>query len=196
MSAAVGDAWVTLEAHDVEGGGVDPDVIDSLFNSAVAAVGKAGTAATRLTPGRDRPELPTECGAFLTTEVVRTLTGLAASEPFSGGGGGWSDWAEARQAERNEPCYWSVDDIYTAADVSWIRDGRWAFERTSAAPTFRPVSVSGLAADDLAGIRCDANFGEYCAVDIARGPDWISVTGPDESTAIALAGALLTQLGS
>lgn len=192
ISRVAGDTWLTLEASGGTAAVIDPSAAEALLSAAGAAVTAAGAPAPLQTPNRTAPPLPTDCEEILSLATVRELTGDPTAE-LAIGAGGWSDWAEARLDARNEPCRWATGDE-NAATVGWIRDGRWAYDRASAAGTFSPTTVSGLAAGDTATLRCDAAFGPSCAVDLAIGPDWVNVAGNDEATAIALAEALVAQL--
>jgi hypothetical protein len=193
MSTTAGDAWVTLEASGGDGDVLDPAAADALFDAAVAEIVAAGAPEPAVTPERSVPPLPTDCEAVLPLATVRSISGIAAAEPRVGSGG-WSDWAEARLDAGNEGCDWGVGDAETAATVDWVRDGRWAYDRAAAAGTFTPVTIAGLGVDDLASVRCDPAFGPSCTVDIALGPDWVSVAGNDQPTATALAEAVVAQL--
>lgn len=185
MSAVVGDAWVTL----VGSGAIDPVGTDALFSAVVASVERAGNPAPMVTPTRDRPPLG-ECEAVLSTASVQTITGISDAR-LEDNAGGWSAQSEATLAADNFGCLWFFGEMEIATSVSWIHDGRWAYERAKAAGTFAPVTISGLEAGDVATVRCDADFGSACAVDMLRGPDWINVMGRDQSTAIALAEAVV-----
>ena len=182
MSTTAGDAWVTLEASGGDGDALDPAAADALFDAVIAEVVAAGAPEPAVTPARAVPPLPTDCEAVLPLATVRSISGVAAAEPRVGSGG-WSDWAEARLQAGNEGCDWGVGDAETAATVDWVRDGRWAYERAADAGTFTPVTVAGLGGDDLASVRCDPAFGPSCSVDLALGPDWLTVYGADQATA-------------
>ena len=155
MSTTAGDAWVTLEASGGDGAALDPAAADALFAAVVAEVVAAGAPEPAVTPARDVPPLPTDCEAVLPLATVRSISGVASAEPRGGGGGGWSDWAEARLQAGNEGCDWGVGDFETAAAVNWVRDGRWAYDRAVDAGTFTPATIAGLGVDDLASVRCD-----------------------------------------
>jgi len=192
LSRVAGDAWLTLEAAGGTVATIDPAAAEALMSAAVAAVTAAGVPTPLPTPARTAPPLPSDCDSVLPTASVQSITGEAAAV-LSHGGGGWSDWAEARLAAGDEGCRWAVGEE-NVATVNWIRDGRWAFDRAQAAGTFAPATVAGLPAGDEARVRCDAAYGTTCAVDLAFGPDWINVSGADQATAIALAEAVVAQL--
>jgi len=192
MSTVVGDAWVTLEASGGSAAVIDPVAADALLADLVATVTAAGAPTPLATPARTQPPLPSDCELVLPVASVRTITGDTGAV-LSHGGGGWSDWAEARLNAANEGCRWAVGDE-NSATVGWIRDGRWAYDRAQAAGTFSPTTITGLGAGDEATIRCDAAFGTTCSVDIAFGPDWVNIAGNDEATAIELAEAVVARL--
>lgn len=189
LSTVAGDAWVTLYAD----GAFDRNATVALFAAVASAVSTAGDPTPTVTPERDRPPLPSECEGVLPLETVRSLTG-AADAVLSGAPGGWGAPAEAALKAGDMGCRWGADGFSTAATVDWVRDGRWAYERAQAAGTFEPVSIAGLDADDLASVRCDPDYGPDCAVDIARGPDWINVVAGDRATAIAVAEAVIARV--
>lgn len=191
MSRAVGDVWLTLEAKGGTVATIDPVAAEAMMSAVVATVTAAGEPSPLATPSRTAPPLPNDCEEILPLDIVREITADETAEP-SAGAGGWSDWAEARLAAGNEGCRWSTGE-QSAAHVGWIRDGRWAYERSSAAGTFSPTVVAGLAAGDTATLRCVA-AGTSCAVDLAIGTDWLNVVGNDEATAVALAEAVVSQL--
>lgn len=181
MSAAVGDAWVTLFGA----GAFDPVATDALFSAVIAEVEGAGSPAATVTPSRDRPQFG-ECEEVIPTTTVQAITGLADAG-LNNDAGGRSAASEATLVADNLGCHWmSEDQMAIASSVTWVHDGRWAYERASAAGTFAPVSLAGVGPDDIAALRCDPDIGPSCAIDIALGPDRINVSGPAQALAIAL----------
>ena len=75
------------------------------------------------------------------------------------GSGGWSEWAEARLHADAVGCGWGVDDLSRAARVDWLHEGRWAYLRMLHAEASTPIELAGLAAGDVASVRCDERFG-------------------------------------
>lgn len=191
-SSAVGDAWVTLFAY---GGGQlsgDPSSWQALVDAAVGAVSAAGPAGPPIMPERMVLPASDECDAILPLDEVRSITATPEAQAMTGAGG-WSEWAEARLNADAWGCGWGVDDASRVANVDWLHQGRWAYLRMLEAGTSTPIELAGLASSDMASARCDARFGTTCAVDLAVGPDWYSVSANDQDTAIALAEALLVR---
>lgn len=190
----VGDAWVAIEAI---GGsyGLNASAWQPFSDAVRAAVSAAGPAAAPTAPEQVGTPPVADCEAVLPTDAVRSITGSPDAEPQRAGGGGWSAWAEARQAAGDVGCIWSIMDADTTASVDWVNDGRWAFERMLQAGTASPVDLAGLSADDAAVLRCNVDpYGDSCAIDLGVGDDWYNVAGTDRDTAIAIAEAVLAQL--
>ena len=192
--AAVNDAWVAIEVSVGEPGAVDPSGWDPFVDAVIAAVSAAGPAAGPSAPERTGAPFPDECDAIIPLDAVRTITADPEVESRGPGGGGWSEWAEARLHAENVPCSWGRPDLEEwVAYVEFIREGRWAFERMLLAGTADPVALEGLRPDDEATVRCDDVTVTRCAVDLRIGQDWFSVTGADRAMSIALAEAMLAQ---
>jgi hypothetical protein len=192
-TAVVGDAWVTIEALG-EANALDQSRLQPLLDAVIEAVSAAGPAADPTIPERTRPPIPEDCEALIPLETVRSISSTPEVVPYMEGGGGWSEWAEAREhAGNNHGCRWSFENSFQAS-VDWVRDGRWAYDRMLGAGTAAPLDLTGLDRGDEASLRCDENFGSSCAVDLAVGPDWINVAANDKDAAIALAEAVLAQL--
>ncbi len=189
-SAALGDAWVGIEAFAGEPIAVDPSRWDPFVDAVIAAVSAAGPATGPSAPARAQ----LECDAVMPLEAVQAATAEPEAVAHGWGGGGWSDWAEARLHAGGMGCSWGRPDLdATLANVNVVHEGRWAFERMLQAGTTSTVSLVGLNADDEAVIRCYDAFRTWCAVDLRIGQDWFNVSGADRSTAIALAEAMLAQ---
>lgn len=193
-TASVGDAWVTIEALG-QPNALDPSGWQPFLDAVTGAVRTAGPAAAQTTVERTHTPLPVDCEAFLPLDTVRSISAMPEAEP-QGRGGGWSEWAEARHHAGNTGCHWGLEEGIHVASVTWVRDGRWAYERMLDAGTASPLDLPGLGSEDAASIRCAESFGSTCAVDLALGPDWVNVGGADRTTAIALAEAVLAQLAS
>lgn len=192
-SSAVGDAWVTLFAN---GGGQlagDASAWQSLVDAAVGAVSAAGPADPPIMPERMALPDADDCDAVLPLDQVRSITATPEAQAMIAAGG-WSEWAEARLNADAWGCGWGVDDLSRVANADWLPQGRWAYLRMVEAGTSAPIELAGLASGDVASVRCDARFGTNCAVDLAVGRDWYNVSANDETTAIALAEALLARL--
>lgn len=191
-SSSVGDAWVAFFAY---GGGQlsgDPSAWQSLVDAVVGAVSAAGPAAAPVIPERSTMPTPEECDAIIPVDDVRSMTATPDAQVMIEAGG-WSEWAEARLNADAWGCGWGVDDLGRVASVDWLHQGRWAYLRMLEAGTSTPIELAGLGSGDVASVRCDTRFGTTCAVDLAVGPDWYSVSANDQDTAIALAEALLAR---
>ena len=190
---------MAVEAVGGEPNAVDPSGWQPFVDAVIAAVSAAGPAAAPSTPERTGAPFPLDCDAILPLDAVRSITATPDAESDGSGGGGWSEWAEARAHANNVGCSWALPGTDSVvASVSFVREGRWAFERMLRAGTASPLELAGLGPDDDAVIRCDAAFGPSCAVDLRVGQDWFNVASHDEAaaeaTAIALAEAVLAQL--
>ncbi|MFC9558591.1 hypothetical protein [Agromyces sp. NPDC056965] len=189
--AAVGDAWVEIEALAGEPNAVDSSGWDPFVDGVIAAVSAAGPAAGPSAPAG----VQLECDTIIPIEAVRAATAESEAVPHGRGGGGWSQWAEARWHAGDVGCSWGLPDLdATFAHVNVAHGGRWAFERMLLAGSSTPVSLGGLHSDDEAVVRCDDEYGTQCAVDLRIGQDWFNVSGADRAAAIALSEALLVQL--
>lgn len=194
-SAAVGDAWVAVEVSAGEPNAVDTSGWDPFVDAVIAAVIAAGPAASPNAPVRTGVPFPVDCGEIIPLDAVRAITARPEVEPNGLGGGGWSEWAEARLHAGNTGCSWGPPNSdESAAYMEFIRQGRWAFERMLLAGTATPVTLTGLQPDDEAVIRCPDDFGGSCSVDLRVGQDWFNVSSDTGATTIALAEALLAQL--
>ncbi|TYL54012.1 hypothetical protein [Agromyces mariniharenae] len=191
-SVPVGDAWVTVAASagDLV---TDASGWSSLVDAVVASVAAAGPAAPPTIPERTAMPVSEDCEAIIPLDEVRTITATPDAQAMLGAGG-WSEWAEARLIADAWGCGWGVDDLSRVARVDWLHEGRWAYLRMLQAGTSTPIQLDGLAAGDAASVRCDDRYGTTCAVDLAVGRDWYNVTANDESTAMALAEALVARL--
>ena len=189
--AAVGDAWVAIDVGAGELNAVDPAGWDSFVDAVIATVSEAGPAAGPSAPARAQ----LECDAVIPLEAVRAVTADPETVPHGWGGGGWSEWSEARLHAGNMGCVWGrPDQEGWLAYVNVVHGGRWAYERMLQSGTTSPVSLAGLHPDDDAVVRCDEDFGTSCAVDLRIGQDWFNVSAADRATAIALSEAMLAQL--
>ena len=113
MSAAVGDAWVTLFGA----GAFDPVATDALFSAVIAAVEGAGSPAATVTPSRDRPQFG-ECEEVIPTTNVQAITGLADAG-LNNDAGGRSAASEATLVADNLGCHWmSGDQMAIASSVT------------------------------------------------------------------------------
>lgn len=190
-SAAVGDAWIGVEVHAGEANAVDPSGWDPFVDAVIAAVSAAGPAAGPSTPAG----VQLECDTIIPIEAVRAITAEPEAIANGRGGGGWSEWAEARLHAGDMGCSWGGPDVDAAlATANVAHGGRWAYERMLQSGIASPVSPTGLHPDDEAVLRCDEDFGTWCAVDLRIGQDWFNVSGSDRAAAIALSEALLAQL--
>lgn len=193
-SAAVGDAWVTVEALGGESNALDGASWQPFVDSIIQVMSASGPAAELIVPERASSPFPLDCDVVIPLDTVRSLTATPDADSRGHGGGGWSVWAEASTHAENDGCQWGPSQFdSTVAGVSGIQNGRWAYERMLQAGTAAPLELEGLRSDDSAVIRCAAEFSS-CAVDVRVGPDWINISANDESTAIALAEAALAQL--
>ena len=191
----IGDAWVAIEAISGQNA-VNATAWQPFHDAIIAAVSSAGPAAAPSIPEQVGTPPVAECEGMLPLETVRSITAAPDAESRRDGEGGWSTWAEARQTAGNVGCMWETSEFQLVAGVDRVIDGRWAFERMLQAGTASPVELAGLGADDAAVVRCNVDpYGDSCAVDLAVGDDWYNITGTDRDTAIALAEAVLAQLG-
>ena len=131
-SAAVGDAWVTIDAtHYQAENVVNASEWQPLVDSIIAAVNAVGPATQTSPPPRTGEPFPSTCNDILPLEVVQSIT--ATSDLIlhgSRGDGPWSEYAEARVNANNEGCSWGPPtDFDHRAAVDFVREGRWAFER-------------------------------------------------------------------
>lgn len=190
-STEVNDAWVTMEALGQTT--LDAARWQQLFDAVTAAVAAAGPASAPSHTERSASVTTAECEAMLSLDVVRSITSLPDAVVGDTGGGGWSDWAEARYTTGNGRCGWDTESgARSAAHVSWIHDGRWAFTRMLDSEPGTPIEVSGLPASERGIARCfEFGNGSTCAVDLMIGDDWYNVAAQDEATAVALAEAIL-----
>lgn len=196
-SAAVGDAWVAVEAFAREPGAIDPSGWQPFVETVIEAVSAAGPAGELIVAERTGRPFPPDCDAIIPLDAARTITATPGVESHGPDGGGWSEWAEARVNADNVGCVWGLPDTdRSVADLRWVREGGWAYERMLRAGTAAPLELAGLGPDDAASIRCDANFGLGCAVDLRLDQDWFNVRANDEATAVALAEAMVAQLGT
>lgn len=149
MSAAVGDAWVTLFGA----GAFDPVATDALFSAVIAAVEGAGSPAATVTPSRDRPQFG-ECEEVIPTTTVQAITGLADAG-LNNDAGGRSAASEATLVADNLGCHWmSEDQMAIASSVTWVHDGRWATNgQVPPAPSRRCRSPESA---PMTSRRCDA----------------------------------------
>jgi hypothetical protein len=192
-SSAVGDAWVTLSAFAGGGFATDASGWESLVDAAIAAVEAAGPAAPPTMPEQMTQPVSEDCDAVIPLDQVRSITATPDAQAMVGSGG-WSEWAEARLIADAWGCGWGLDDAGQVARVDWLHEGRWAYLRMLQAGTSTPIQLAGLAAGDVASVRCDDRYGTTCAVDLAVARDWYNVTANDEATAIELTEALLARL--
>ncbi|TYL54018.1 hypothetical protein [Agromyces mariniharenae] len=196
-SAEVGDAWVTVEAFGGESKALIPGHWQPLVDAVAEAVSSAGPATEYIAPDRAGAPFPETCESMMPLDVVASIAGTSV-EPT--GGGGWSEWAEARLQARNFSCGWTEEGGVGrggALNISWVRDGRWAFDRMLLAGTTSPVELTGLRSSDAAVIRCfDTTSETYCGVDLRVGQDWLNVTASGRDQTIRYAEALLAQLAS
>lgn len=188
-STQINDAWVTLEAS----GDTDIDQVrwQTLLDAVIEKVESAGPAAPPSTVERLELYLSAdECEAILPLESIRSITSLPGTVFGSDGGGGWSDWGEAMYTAGNGRCGWDVEfEARSAANVNWVRDGRWAFIRMRDGGVVTPVHVAG---SSEAFARCSEDSApRTCAVDLMVGDDWYNVRAGDADVAAALAEEIL-----
>ncbi|SFR83487.1 hypothetical protein SAMN05428970_2810 [Agromyces sp. CF514] len=189
-SAAVGDAWIAIEAQPGDPNVVAASAWQAFVDEIVAAVAAAGPAAAEDDSGR----LPLTCDDVIPLETAQAVLGYPEAI-VSGAGGGWSEWAEAREHTGYDLCFWAPtfdDDAVAWMEV--VSEGRWAFDRMLQAGESEATELVGLGPEDEAVLRCDPMFGTACAIDLRIGPDWISIRGEDEATAVGLAEAAVAHL--
>lgn len=188
-SAGVNDAWVTMEADGAAVAAAEPTRWQYLFDAVVANVTSAGAAAPPSFVEYTEFSATEECAALLPLDRVRAITTLPGAE-FGRDGGGWSDWAEARFTAGNFGCGWhDSGNTGVAANVDWVRGGRWAFIRLADSGLAARAEAAGT---DEAYTRCfETESYRSCAVDFLVGDDWFNVAAADEATAIALAEEIL-----
>lgn len=185
-AAVVGHSWIEMEGY-----GLDPARWDAVVAAVSAAVANAGSPAAPIAAPVD--DTLVDCSARPSVETLAGVTGangVYEGTPAGGAGGGWSSWAEASLISGWVSCSWGATDGELAGVRSAL-DGRWAYERMLLAGRSEPVTISGLAFGDEATLRCEASFGDGCAVDLAIGDDWLNVYGRDRATAIAVAEAVV-----
>ncbi|WP_156891595.1 hypothetical protein [Agromyces subbeticus] len=195
-SAAVGDAWVEVEAIFWEPNSMNPSAWQPFVDSIIEAMSAIDSATELVVPERASSPFPLDCDAAIPLGTVQSLTATPDADwgDYTGSSGGWSLWAEARVHADNVGCRWgSAQSDGTVAGLAGIENGRWAYERMVQAGTSVPVELAGLRPEDEASIRCAPEFSR-CAVDLRIGPDWFNIDAKDEATAIALAEAALAQL--
>ncbi|WP_308797414.1 hypothetical protein [Agromyces silvae] len=192
-SAGVNDAWVTIETVGATTAAMDLARWHLLRDSVIDTVAAAGPAAPPSFVERSEASHVGVCESLLPLESVRSTTARPDVLPGSPSGGGWSDWAEAASIAGNLWCAWSgEEDMNSAATLSWIRDGRWAFTRMLEAQVGMPVEIAGLPSAEPAIARCyEFGDGSICAVDLMIGDDWFNVSARTEATAVALAEDIL-----
>ncbi|MDQ0893543.1 hypothetical protein [Agromyces ramosus] len=194
-SAAVGDAWVTVEALGGESNAMNAASWQPLVDSIIGVMSASGPATELVVPERASSPFPLDCDVVIPLETVRSLTATPDADSRGHGGGGWSLWAEARILAENDGCMWGpAQSDSVVASLSGIQNGAWAYERILHAGTTAPVELAGLGPNDSATLRCAAEYSS-CAVDLRVGQDWFNIAANDEATAIALAEAALAQLG-
>ncbi|GAA1058619.1 hypothetical protein GCM10009573_00450 [Agromyces bracchium] len=187
-------AWVQVQATDGSGA-PDPTAFGHVVDAAVAAIDAASPAGSATAP---ETAIPDGCGDLVSDEIVEAASGVAdvvESPPA----GGWSEWAEAKTIAGDLGCRWfraDADEIVAGAD--WVRGGRWAYDRIVDGGGLVPAASEvdlGLVAPDVAVLRCDDAYGT-CAVDLVIGADWVQVTAPDESAAVAVATEIAGRLAT
>jgi hypothetical protein len=186
-STQINDAWVTLEASsDTD---IDQVRWQTLLDAVIEKVESAGPAAPPSTVERlEFYFTADQCEAILPLESIRSITSLPGTVFGSDGGGGWSDWGEAMYTAGNGRCGWDVE-ARSAANVNWVRDGRWAFIRMRDGGAVTPVHVAG---SSEAFARCsEGSAPQVCAVDLMVGDDWYNVRAADADVAAALAEEIL-----
>lgn len=194
-SAVIGDAWVSVTAEGGDSNQLIPSAWQPLLDAITQSVAAAGPAAPPSRPEQVSSTTVGDCEAVLPLDSVRSIaaTPAAVTAP-KGPHGNWGESSEARRTAGNVGCRWLIPESEArVADVDWLHEGRWAYERMLLAGTATPVALAGLHPDDDAVIRCDDTFDTSCAVDLRIGQDWLNVTGNDRNTAIALAEAVLAQ---
>ncbi len=161
-SAAVGDAWVAIEAYGGEPSALSTSAWQPLLDAIIEAVSAAGPAAAPSSPERTSLPSAEQCDAVIPLDEVRSITSTPEAQPRLGEGGGWSEWAEARLHAGILRCSWAVadGDIHVAS-LDLVRGGRWAYDRMLHAGTASPLALAGLSPDDAASVRCDEAFGPY-----------------------------------
>lgn len=195
-SAAIGDAWVEIEAATWEQSPMNQSAWQPFVDSIIATMSAANSATELVVPDRASSPFPLDCDAVVPLETVQSLTATPDVDwrTHSGFHGGWSLRAEARHHADNVGCRWgSAQSDSTVAGLTGIENGRWAYELMLEAGTSGPVELAGLRPEDEASIRCAPEFSQ-CAVDLRIGPDWFNIDAKDEATAVALAEAALAQL--
>lgn len=185
---AAGDSWISLDA-------VDPAGMDATkWLSVLVTVGDTVSAIDPAPGPAHEAPLPTTCSEWLPLDTVREIATDPEVVEGAEGGGGWSDWAEARLLAGNGVCNWS-HGMPELATLEWVNDGGWAYERMLLAGRSAPLALEQLASSDAASIRCDDTLsGPTCAVDLRLGPDWVSVRAADRELAIGLAEAVVQRM--
>jgi hypothetical protein len=188
--AAVGNGWLSLEAFDATA--IDARAWARLLEEVTAVVSSAPIEAQSADPSSDSP-LPSACGEWLPLDVVRAVADDPEVVEGSEGGGGWSQWAEARHNARNGQCTWS-HGMPELATLEWVRDGAWAYQRMMTAGMSEPVAIPGLPAEDEASMRCSVgSSATQCSIDLRLGASWVSVSAGDREIAVGLATALVSR---
>ena len=195
MTRVPSGAWVAVYGAGGSAGTIDPVGAATLADAAAAAVDGASPPAPAVAVDS---AIAADCEGLVPTATVESLTGTTGLT-VSSTAGGWSEWAEAKSIAGDLGCQWfpaNADE--SVAGATWVRGGRWAFDRIADAgalvptPADAPIAVTGA---DRALVRCDPARGS-CGVDLVIGPDWIQVTAPDEARAVAIAEAIATGLTS
>ncbi|MGR2752187.1 hypothetical protein [Agromyces arachidis] len=186
MTRVASGAWIAVEG-EAGPATILPAGADAVANAAVAAVDAASPpAAAAEVPTR----IPEGCEAVLPAAQVEQITGATGLTVSEQGGGGWSDWAEAGWIAGDLGCSWTPPDSEESVVwVSWVRGGRWAYDRVADAGALVPSpSTTGIAVsgDDVAQVRCDPSRA-VCAVDLVLGPDWVQVKSSEQDWAVAAA---------
>jgi hypothetical protein len=202
-----GSTWINISTRKAQGS--DPNLIENILNTAVAAVTAAGTPAAPTTPEAGTLALGTQCTDFASTAAVASAVGtsaaVTASTPSQGAEtGDIPEWFAAQDSLKDHPCIFTTGTT-TQAQIAWIPGGAWAWAedktQTLADAPLQALHLTGLGPNDTASIRCAASDAS-CIVDLVLGGNWVEATVPATSTAAskrsaatAVAQAIVTKLG-
>jgi len=199
--------WIEVSSRKAQGN--DPDQIQNIMNSAVAAVTAAGTPAAPTTTQTGTLPLGTNCTDFATMASIQAAVGSTGTVTASvlpsvpDDPTDIANWSASENQLAARPCAFT-SGAATQVQLAWLPGGAWAWAedktQSLADVPLQSLTLTGLRAPDTAAIRC-ATGNASCIVDLVLGGNWIEATVPTTSTAadrrtaaIAVAQAIVTKL--
>jgi hypothetical protein len=198
--------WIEIDSRKAVG--PDPDQIQNIMNTTVAALTAAGTPTGPTVPQTGTLKLGTQCSDFATPAAIQTALAtsspVTASTPTQSTSGYTPIWVASEDLLQDHPCVFASASG-TQAQLTWIPGGAWAWAEDRAQTVIdvplQDLHLHGLGAHDNASIRC-APGDASCIVDLTLGGNWIEATVPPASSvankraaATAVAQAVVTNLG-